>query len=364
MRVADLARAMEIVAPTRFAAAWDNVGLLVGDPEGSLGRILLAIDCTRAVIDEARAGGFDAIVAYHPPIFEARKRFVAGLAAYEAARAGLAVYSPHTALDVAEGGTNDVLADLLGMTDRSPLRAAIARDAETKLVTFVPASHVDAVARAVFEAGAGHIGDYSSCSFRTGGTGTFRGDEGTHPAVGQAGRLEEVAEVRLETVVAAGRMEAVVRALRAAHPYEEPAFDLVPLAVAAASGGRGFGRVGTVEPETVARLVDRVKRGLGVDAVLLAGPADRTVTRAAVCAGSGGDLVPDAVAAGATLMLTGEVRHHDALRALEGDLAIVCTRHSTSERAALRGLERKLRALLPAVEVSQSENDGDPFRFA
>src|SRR5580693_2007760 len=132
MKVSDLVGAMETIAPTRFAAAWDNVGLLVGDPRGPLHKVLLTVDCTRAVVGEASAGGFEAVVAYHPPIFDAQKRFVAGSAAFEAARAGLAVFSPHTALDVAEGGTNDVLADLLGMTERAPLRAATSRDAELK----------------------------------------------------------------------------------------------------------------------------------------------------------------------------------------------------------------------------------------
>ena len=362
MKVSDLVGAMEAIAPTRFAATWDNVGLLVGDPEGSLARVLLTIDCTRAVLVEARTGGCDAVVAYHPPIFDAQKRFVAGSAAYEAARAGLAVYSPHTALDVAEGGTNDVLADLLGMTERTALRAATGRDAELKLATFVPGSHVEAVGKALFAAGAGHIGKYSSCSFRTPGTGTFRGGEGTNPTIGQAGRLEEVAELRLETVVPPGRLAEIVRALRAAHPYEEPAFDVYPLVPPPA--GRGFGCVGAVGPASVAQLVERVKRGLGVDGVLLAGAPDREVARAAVCAGSGAALVPDAIAAGATLMLTGEVRHHDALRAVEAGLAIVCTRHSTSERAALAGLQRRLAALLPGIEIRRSEEDRDPFRFA
>jgi dinuclear metal center YbgI/SA1388 family protein len=362
MKVSDLVGAMETIAPTRFAAAWDNVGLLVGDPRGPLHKVLLTVDCTRAVVGEASAGGFEAVVAYHPPIFDAQKRFVAGSAAFEAARAGLAVFSPHTALDVAEGGTNDVLADLLGMTERAPLRAATSRDAELKLVTFVPASHVEAVSQAVFAAGAGRIGEYSSCSFRMAGTGTFLGGEGTHPAVGQAGRLEEVGELRLETVVPAGRVEGVVRALRAAHPYEEPAFDLLPLA--AAPRARGFGCVGGVGPASVAQLVDRVKSGLGVDGVLLAGISDRQVARAAVCAGSGADLIPDAIAAGAALLLTGEVRHHDALRATEAGMAVVCTRHSTSERAVLGGLERRLRELLPGVDVRRSDEDRDPFRFA
>jgi dinuclear metal center YbgI/SA1388 family protein len=302
------------------------------------------------------------VVAYHPPLFEAQKRFVAGSLAFEAARAGIAVYSPHTALDVAEGGTNDVLADAAGMTDRAPLRRIDGPDATLKLVTFVPASHVEAVAGALFAAGAGHIGEYASCSFRSVGTGTFLGGEGTRPVVGEAGRREEVAEVRLETVVPARVVQAVVRALRAAHPYEEPAFDLVRLA--AVSPLRGFGRVGTVVPTRGEAMLERVKQALGVPHVLAAGSLDREISRVAVCAGSGTELLGDAIASGAHLFLTGELRHHDALRALEAKMALICTRHSTSERGALVALERRLVQRLPGVRVTRSQEDVEPLRIA
>jgi dinuclear metal center YbgI/SA1388 family protein len=359
MRVADLVGAMENIAPTRFAAPWDNVGLLVGDAESAVSRVLLTIDCTRAVLREACAGGCEAIVSYHPPLFEPQKRFVAGSVAFEAARAGVAVFSPHTALDVAEGGTNDVLADALGMTERAPLRPVEEPADEVKLVTFVPAEHVEVVSRALFAAGAGRIGKYSSCSFRGSGTGTFFGGEGTHPVVGQPGRLEEVAELRVETLVPVRYVEAVVGALRTSHPYEEPAFDLVRLV--ATPRERGFGRVGAVVSSPVEVLVERVKKALGVERVLVAGPVDRMVSRAAVCAGSGADLMGDAIAAGAGFFLTGELRHHDALRAVDAGLAVVCTRHSTSERGALVALQRRLSELLPGVTVTRSTEDCDPF---
>lgn len=361
--VADLTRAMEEVAPTRLAEPWDNVGLLVGDPAGPLGRVVLTIDCTREVLREATGGGGDvAIVSYHPPVFEAQKRFVAGSIAYAAARAGVAVYSPHTALDAAEGGTNDVLADALGMTARTPLRTAEGKDRELKLVTFVPEEHVERVSEALFAAGAGRIGKYASCSFRSPGTGTFFGGEGTNPVVGRAGRLEVAPEIRLETVVPSARAAEIVRALRAAHPYEEPAFDLVRLA--APPTGLGPGRVGTVPRAALREHVARVKKALGVEHVLVAGALDREIARAAVCAGSGGDLVADAVAAGADLLLTGEVRHHDALRAAASGLALVCTRHSVSERAALVELAKRLAELLPSVSVTRAASDADPLAFA
>ncbi len=362
-KVADLVGAMERIAPTAFAASWDNVGLLVGDPGAPLSRVLLTIDLTRAVLGEATSRArSDAVVAYHPPIFAAQKRFLAGSPAFEAARSGVAVYSPHTALDVSPGGTNDVLADALEMRERAPLRPAPARDAELKLVTFVPPEHVEAVSRAVFEAGAGRIGNYSSCSFRAPGTGTFFGEEGASPVVGQAGRLEEAGEVRLETVVPERRAEDVVRALRGAHPYEEPAFDLVRLA--AAPSGLGLGRVGAVPRAALGAVAERVKKALGGAHVLVAGALDRPIERAAVCAGSGGELIGDALAAGADLLLTGELRHHDALRAAEAGLAVICTRHSTSERAALLPLAERLARELSGVGVIVSREDRDPFVFA
>jgi len=364
MIVADLVRAMESIAPTRFAAEWDNVGLLVGDPASALTRILLAVDCTPAVVDEARADQRDAIVAYHPPIFAPQKRCVAGSVAYAAARAGIAIYTPHTALDVADGGTNDVLADAVGMTDRRPLRV-LEPERALKLVTFVPVDGVSTLSEALFAAGAGVIGRYSSCSFRSPGTGTFFGEEGADPAVGEAGRLEEVPEVRVEMVLPASRCAPVVRALRSVHPYEEPAFDLIPLEAAPAGlgprGSRGMGRVGLISPVDASGLVERIKGELGVKHVLVAGNRERIVSRVAVCAGSGGDFVPDAIDAKVDLLLTGELGHHDALRAVDGGLVVVCALHSASERPALAALAAALKARLTGVGVSISRADREPF---
>ncbi len=362
LTVTDLVLAMEAIAPTRLAAAWDNVGLLVGDAAGPLSRILLTIDCTREVVDEALSERCEAVVAYHPIVFDAQKRFLAGSAAYALARAGIAAYCPHTALDVAEGGTNDVLADALAMTHRGPLRPMAPAGSELKLVTFVPPEHEDNVRRALFAAGAGRIGRYSSCSFRVAGTGTFFGQLGTDPAVGSAGRLEDVSELRLETRVPLARVDAIVRALRESHPYEEPAFDLVRLAED--SGGLGFGRIGVVETAPAAFHVQRVKEALGIDRVLAVGDLGREVSRAAVCAGSGGEFVGDAVASGAHLLLTGELRHHDALRAKAAGMVVIGVLHSVSERGALRTLAHRLRVRLPSVSVLQSRADGDPFVIA
>jgi hypothetical protein len=234
-------------------------------------------------------------------------------------------------------------------------------DGGLKLVTFVPAEHLDAVGRAVFAAGAGRIGKYTSCSFRAPGTGTFFGEEGANPVVGQAGKLEESPELRFETVLPSECARSVVEALRSAHPYEEPAFDLVRLAAPPAA--EGFGRVGRVEPASVRELVDRVKSTLGTSHALVAGALDRRVSRAAVCAGSGGELLTAAIAAGAQLFLTGELRHHDALRAAASGVAVVSVLHSTSERAVLPVLEARLAEWLLGIPIVCSRADREPFAF-
>lgn len=361
MHVRDLVAAMDQIAPLRDAETWDNVGLILGDPDEKLRRVLLCIDLTLPVIEEAVRLRCEAVVAYHPPLFKDMRRLNAGEPAFEAVRRGIAVFSPHTALDVADGGTNDVLADLLGLKQREPLRLSPAGE-DLKLVTFVPTAALEKVADALFAAGAGKVGDYRECSFQVSGTGTFFGEEGAKPAVGRKGRRESVEEVRLETLVPAGCAEAVVSALRAAHPYEEPAFDLLKRALPPRA--MGLGRIGDFSEKTTRRaLLARIKRKLGVRSVLVAGPTDGGVKRAAVCAGSCGDLMDDAAARGAELYLTGELKHHDALRAARLGMTVVCVLHSNSERAALKPLRARLADLLKGVDVRLSERDRDPFVF-
>ena len=368
MPLSELVQALEVIAPLRDAAPWDNVGLLVGDPAADVSRVLLAIDYTVEVAAEARAERCEAVIAYHPPIFGKLDRVVRGATdasrpgalVYDAIRSGIAIYSPHTALDVADGGTNDVLADALGMKERAPLSRTESKDADYKLVFFVPLEGAERVSRAVFDAGAGRIGSYSSCSFRSPGTGTFFGEEGATPVVGERGRLEQVEELRVETVVPIARVAAVLAALRASHPYEEPAFDLVRVA---APPGKGMGRIGVVEEITRAALVVRIKAALGVERVLVAGPTEGSASRVAACAGSCGDLVFEALRGKADLYLTGELRHHDALRAAAEGMTVVCALHSASERGVLPHLAARLSRALPRMAFVISRADRDPFRF-
>jgi dinuclear metal center YbgI/SA1388 family protein len=360
MLLSDLLNVLEALAPTRYAEAWDNVGLLVGDPLQTARRAILAIDYTPGVAEEAREAECDVVISYHPPIFHPLKRITGNSLIHDAIRRGVAIYSPHTALDVAEGGTNDMLADALGLLDRAPLRIAATKATHLKLIVFVPENDVEKVSRAIFDAGAGHIGDYACCSFRSNGTGTFFGLESAAPTVGEKGKLEQVAEVRVETVLPLERIDAVIKAMRKSHPYEEPAFDLVQLAAPPEAVGLGrVGRIGGVT--TVEKLLPQIRQALELNHLLVAGPTDRVVRSAAVCAGACGDLLDEALQARAELYLTGEIRHHDALRANQAGMTVVCTLHSNSERAVLKRLARSVRERLPDLDLLISQADRDPF---
>lgn len=362
MTLQTLIDAMETIAPTRHAESWDNVGLLAGDPKQVVRGAMLCIDYTPEVACESAGANCDVIVAYHPPIFDPLKRVVAGSLVFDAIRRGVAIYSPHTALDVAEGGTNDMLADAIGLPApaREPLRLAQTKASQYKLVTFVPEKDVERVSAALFDAGAGRIGKYSACSFRSPGTGTFFGEEGTNPAVGESGRLERADEIRIETVVPIAKIDIVIRAMRAAHPYEEPAFDLQQLA--APPEGLGLGRIGDFDaPVERAELIERVKRELELPHLLLAGSIEGNAKRAAVCAGACGDLLDDAIAQHADVYLTGEIKHHDALKAIRAGMTVICTLHSNSERAVLKRVKARLEAACPGLPVALSRMDRDPF---
>ncbi len=358
-------RALEPIAPLHLAQPWDNVGLLVGDDEVACTGILLAIDTTRAVLDEAAAVGANLLVSYHPPLFKPISRIVSkstetdGLIFAAAAR-GIAIYSPHTALDAASGGTNDVLAEMCGLRNVRPFEYVAARPAERKLVVFVPPEHLEAVSEAIFAAGAGVIGNYHKCSFRLRGQGTFFGLEHTKPAVGKKGRLELVEEVRLEAVVPSGRVSDVVSALRAAHPYEEPAFDLYPLE---APRSWGIGRVGELEAEkTLSDLATDVARKTGMPKTEIIGGARARVRRVAVCVGSAGRLPFDKLWPEVwDVMVTGEIRHHDALVYQRHGKVAIALGHWASERPVLAPLARQIRARVGELPIIVSKADHDPF---
>lgn len=358
--VRDVCAAMDEIAPPALAQGWDNVGLIAGDLDAKARRVLLAIDLTDAVVREALAKKADVIVAYHPPIFKP----IANLRApgtsmdalvFRCIRAGIAIYSPHTALDAATGGTNDVLLDLCGVSEAKPLEyATSAVTTEFKLVVFVPGGDVEKVSQAMFAAGAGRIGDYTQCSFRIPGEGTFLGGESTKPTIGQRGKLETTDEFRLEVVVPAKRLPEVVAAMRATHSYEEPAFDLYPLANKPAAG---IGRIGKLtQPTTLSKLARKLAAATRADAVQIVGRSAQKLTHVVTVAGAAGSLPFKVRLTPAHAIITGEIRHHDALTIHRIGCAAIALGHWASERPVLASVAKRLAERLGiATRVSTAD---------
>jgi dinuclear metal center YbgI/SA1388 family protein len=283
---------------------------------------------------------------------------------YELLRSDVAVFSIHTALDAAVGGVNDGLAEILGIDDPKPIGDYVdyAPELRYKLVVFVPSETLATVANAVFAAGAGAIGDYRDCGFHTEGTGTFLPLEGARPAIGRRGQFGKVRECRFESIVPADKLEAVVEAMKAAHPYETPAFDIYQLFDYA--NRFGLGRIGALaEPLRVEQIIDRIKQRTEAKAVGLVGPKKRLVRKAAVCAGTCGTIVHSVIAAGAELYLTGELKHHHALAAQEAGVTCLCLSHTVSERFILKKLAARLRELTNGLTIKISRRDADPFTW-
>jgi dinuclear metal center YbgI/SA1388 family protein len=350
-------------APPQLAADWDNVGLLLGDADAAVRRVMTCLTVTPEVAAEAVESGVQLIITHHPVLFRAVKRLTTatpeGRMLLALIRGGVAVYSPHTAFDNTAGGINDLLARRLGLTEVRPLRRGEGTR-QCKLVVFVPDKDLTRVSDALFAAGAGQIGQYSECSFRLAGTGTFFGSDATNPTVGQKGRREEVSEWRLEAVCPESAVEQAVAAMRRAHSYEEPAYDVYPLRPGPSPAGEGrLGRLPQALP--LAELAKAVQTALGAKLVQTVGDLARPVGRLAIVCGAGGEFFADALRAGADAFLTGELRFHDYLAAQAQGLALVLPGHYATERGGVEELAGVLRGKWADLEVWASRRERDPI---
>jgi dinuclear metal center YbgI/SA1388 family protein len=366
LTVATVVAYLKGLAPPALAASWDNVGLLLGDEAAPVRRILTCLTVTPDSAAEAVEAGAQLIVSHHPILFRAVQRLTAadpeGKMLLSLARAGIAVYSPHTAFDNTPGGINDLLAQRLGLTDVAPLRRRTAAP-QCKLVVFVPDADLQRVSDAVFAAGAGHIGQYSQCSFRLPGTGTFFGSDATNPTVGQKGRREEVNEWRLEVICPEASVSEIIAALRRAHSYEEPAFDVYPLK--AMPSGAGEGRTGQLpRPLPLRELAQAVKTALGAQAVPAAGDPAKPIERVALACGAAGEYLADAVRVGAGAFLTGEMRFHDLLAAQAQGVGVLLPGHYATERCGMEDLAGRLKKQFPEAEVWASRKERDPLNWS
>jgi dinuclear metal center YbgI/SA1388 family protein len=374
MLISEIVAALEQIAPPSLAAEWDNVGLLAGSARGKARRVLLTIDLTAEVLREAIDGDCEMIVAYHPPIFHAIKSITDAhpdrRVLHDAIRGGVALYSPHTALDAAPGGINDWLCEGLGRGDVRALEpfADLPDTEQNKIITYCPAEAVPAIRNALASIGAGRIGAYQVCSFEMPGTGTFLAGEGASPVVGKRGELNRVNEVRLEMVCPTAALALAVTALRQFHPYEEPPIEIVRFEKRPQRGVGQGRRMVLDQPVTLRTVVARVKKRLGVRQVQVASPAQddgetaRPFSHIGVCAGAGGGLLETALAQDCRAFLTGEMRHHDVLRAVSRGCSVILAGHTNTERPYLKVLAKRLREALSGVEVLVSKRDQDPLR--
>jgi dinuclear metal center YbgI/SA1388 family protein len=360
LRVQEFLELLARRAPWSKAAEWDPVGLQLGDPSAPVQRVAVCHEVTQEVVAVVETEPVELLLSYHPLLFRGTRSLIAGPTpagrALRLARAGVALACTHTNFDVVPGGAADALAEALGLEEPEGF-GPLWGPGMLKVVTFLPADDADRVLHAVVEAGAGNIGNYTHCSFRAPGAGTFHAGEGTDPTVGERGSLNREPEVRLEFVAPAARMEEVVSALVSAHPYEEPAYDVYER-----RGDAGLiGRIGRVRGTlTLAGLVERVQRALGPASVRSAGDPARVLQRIAVVPGAGVDFLALAAARGAEAAVTADIPHHRAREALDGGMAVVDPGHAATERPGVRRLEALVRDL--GVESkSLLQLDPDPW---
>lgn len=365
----ELAKRVAALAPPRLAEDWDNVGLQIGNPDGRVRRVMTCLEVTAPTVAEAKRRKADAIVAHHPLIFRPMKSALESRPAEKLVRdlirADIGLIVAHTNLDSARWGTNEVLADALGLTWLGPLFAA--PQTETyKLTVFTPEGYEQKIIDAIARGGGGEIGAYTHCTYRSPGTGTFRGGEGSDPFIGESGELVQAEEYRIETVVPAERREAVLREVIRAHPYEEPAYDFYRLAIEHGPDGIGC----LAEPKqavTAEALCRSIKRKLKLPAVRLSGPADRKIRKIAMCTGSGGSFLSRIGPTGAQAYITGEITYHYGVEAHQRGLSVIELGHFESEQIVAGPLAERLGAeemLKEAgVTVFAGENDLQPFRY-
>jgi dinuclear metal center YbgI/SA1388 family protein len=359
--VGDWLRIVDGLFPPALAEDWDSVGLQVGDRAWPADRVMVGLDPTADVVKEAAEHRCGLLVTHHPLVFRPLASIdladpVARVAAHALADR-VAVVACHTNADAARPGVTDALAEVLELRVTGVLRAARAPE-RVKLVTFVPPEATAKVLDALALAGGGVIGEYTHCSFRVGGTGTFLPSDRANPAVGERGALNEVEEDRVEMVLPRDRLSAVLTALREAHPYEEVAHDVYPLI---GGPGSGPGRVAEpAAPISVRELADRCRERLG-SAVRTAGDPERAARSVALCGGAGAFLIPDALEAGADAFVTGDVKHHQALDAAASGLAVIDAGHHGTEWPFVAVLAEVLARSVPDASVEVSRASVDPF---
>ncbi len=360
IRVKEILDWMDGFAPFQTAMDYDNVGLLVGGEDQTVEKAVVALDITGDVVEEAHRAGAQLVISHHPVIFRPLRRLSADSVPYRLAKYGIAAICSHTNLDMAANGVNQMLADCLGLRHTAPLRVRSSVPYD-KIVVFVPTAFARQVADAMSAAGGGTLGRYEGCSFACEGEGSFLPRPGATPFLGSVGARETVRESRVEMICPRADRQNVIDAMRSAHPYEEPAFDVFENhALHTVCAEALLGTLdGERQPGEFAALV---KERLGLDQCgYVAG--SRPVRKVALCSGAGGDYVEDAVRAGADAFVTGEAKHHELLYARENGITLVPAGHYATEVILVEGLALQLEQAFPTLSLIRSGADPDPLTY-
>jgi len=363
MRLEELCSYLDSAIPLSFQEDYDNSGLQLGSPDKEITSALLTLDVTDRVLDEASSAGCDIIISHHPLIFSGLKRLT-GRSYTEkillkAVRLDTAIYSAHTNLDVLNNGVSRKMAEKLNLKNVGVLLPL--KNRLLKLVTYVPENHLDKVREAVFEAGAGVIGNYDFCGFSAQGAGSFRGNESTNPFVGEKGKVHFEKEARFETVMFTHLKSQVIKALLEAHPYEEPAYDIY--ALENDNIGTGMGCTGELsEPMAEAEFLKYLSDVFEARGLRHSRLTDKTVNKVALCGGSGGLLFRDAIAAGADAFVTGEIKYHTFIEAGER-LLLTDIGHYESEKFATEILYDLIIKKFPKFALRFSEINTNPINY-
>jgi len=359
----EIINALEGVAPLSLQESYDNSGLQVGDPGMEIKGILLSLDVTEEVLQEAEKKGCNLVVTHHPVLFKGLKSLTGKTHTERiiqaAIRKDVAIYSGHTNFDAILGGVNTYMADRLGLQEQQILQAG--GGSLKKLVVFIPQDHLEPVRQAMFDAGAGQIGAYDSCSFRLEGTGSFRGSDETNPFSGEAGKFSEEAEVRLETIVPSPLLGKVVNAMTGKHPYEEVAYDIYPLDNK--DPRVGMGMLGKLpEPMDEKAFLKLVKETFQCAVIRHTALRGLAVKKVALCGGAGSFLLHRARAKGADVFITGDVKYHQFFDA-EGEIVLMDIGHFESEQFTRELFYDLLKKKFPKFAIRLSETDTNPIKY-
>ncbi|MGL4914075.1 MAG: Nif3-like dinuclear metal center hexameric protein [Romboutsia sp.] len=362
MNLKTLIKKIESKYPLNLAYDWDNVGLLVGDFNMDVKKVLVVLEANEKVIDEAIENNIDLIITHHPFIFKKINKIntsdLKGRLIHRLIKNDIGLYSMHTNFDIAFDGLNDYFMELMGF-ENCKILDVTNNEVLYKLAVYVPTTHVEKVKASLAKSGAGHIGNYSHCSFSTEGIGNFKPLDGANPFIGNRNELEVVEEIKIETIVPQRVLGGVISAMINVHPYEEVAYDLYKLENK--GGSVGLGRVSKLkESKKLKDLCEDIKVKLDMKHIRIVGDLDSKINKVAAVTGSGADMVKKAQRSGADVIITGDIKYHDAQDALDIGMNVVDCGHFDTEDVFKDAMKRFLDTI-DEIDVMKSEIDLNPF---